>query len=64
MLASTGKFAEAIELAEAQGKAATTDASKQQWMEIKHSLKLSGGLLLRVPTVVRMPAILCAVLWI
>ena len=45
MLASTGKFAEAIELAEAQGKAATTDASKQQWMEIKHSLKLSGGLL-------------------
>lgn len=45
MLASTGKFAEAIELAETQEKAATTDASKQQWVEIKHSLKLSGGLL-------------------
>ena len=45
MLASTGKFAEAIALAETQGKAATTDASKQQWVEIKHSLKLSAGLL-------------------
>lgn len=45
MLASTGKFAEAIALAATQGKAATTDASKQQWVEIKHSLKLSAGLL-------------------
>jgi thiol-disulfide isomerase/thioredoxin len=45
MLASTGKFTEAIALAEAQGKEATTDASKQQWMEIKYSLKLSAGLL-------------------
>ncbi|MAI70172.1 MAG: redoxin domain protein [Rhodopirellula sp.] len=43
MLASTGKFAEAIALAEAQGKEATTDASKQRWMEIKYSLKLSAG---------------------
>ena len=45
MLASTGKFKEAIALAEAQGKEATTDASKQQWMEIKYSLKLSAGML-------------------
>ncbi|MGI9465765.1 MAG: TlpA disulfide reductase family protein [Rubripirellula sp.] len=45
MLASTGKFAEAIALAESQGKEATTDASKQRWMEIKYSLKLSAGLL-------------------
>ena len=45
MLASTGKFKEAIALAEAQGKDATTDASKQQWMEIKYSLKLSAGML-------------------
>jgi len=45
MLASAGKFAEAIELVEAQVKVATTDASKKQWVEIKHSLKLSGGLL-------------------
>ena len=45
MLASTGKFKEAIALAEAQGEQATTDASKQQWMEIKYSLKLSAGML-------------------
>jgi thiol-disulfide isomerase/thioredoxin len=45
MLASTGKFAEAVALAESQGKEATTDASKQRWMEIKYSLKLSAGLL-------------------
>ena len=45
MLASTGKFAEAIELAETQAKAAGSDASRQQWIEIKHSMKLSGGLL-------------------
>ncbi|HBV61956.1 MAG TPA: redoxin domain protein [Rhodopirellula sp.] len=45
MLASTGKFKEAIALAEAEGKKATTDASKQQWMEIKYSLKLSAGML-------------------
>ncbi|OUX07703.1 MAG: redoxin domain protein [Planctomycetaceae bacterium TMED240] len=43
MLASTGKFAEAIALAEAQGKEATTDAGKQRWMEIKYSLKLSAN---------------------
>ena len=45
MLASTGKFKEAIALADAQGEQATTDASKQQWMEIKYSLKLSAGML-------------------
>ena len=45
MLASTGKFAEAIALAEAQGQEATTDATKQRWMEIKYSLKLSAGML-------------------
>ncbi len=45
MLAGTGKFAGAIALAESQGKEATTDASKQRWMEIKYSLKLSAGLL-------------------
>jgi thiol-disulfide isomerase/thioredoxin len=45
MLASTGKFAEAIALAEAQGQEAKTDATKQRWMEIKYSLKLSAGML-------------------
>ncbi len=45
MLASAGKFAEAISLAEAQLKTATTEGAKQQWNEIRHSLKLSGGML-------------------
>lgn len=45
MLASAGKFAEAIQLAEAQLKNATSEGAKQQWTEIRHSLKLSGGML-------------------
>ena len=45
MLASAGKFAEAIELAETLLKNATSEGAKQQWNEIRHSLKLSGGML-------------------
>lgn len=45
MLASTGKFAEAVAFAEAQLVEAKSEAGAERWREIKYSLKLSGGLL-------------------
>lgn len=43
MLAGAQKFDEALKVAEEQIKTVEVDAIKQQWISIRHSLKLSAG---------------------
>ena len=45
MLAGAGKFDEAVKFAEGQIDKAPTDALREQWGAIRHSLKLSGNML-------------------
>ncbi len=42
-LAGAGKFREAIELCEAQAKAAPNEMMKDHWNSVRHSLKLGSG---------------------